>query len=594
MKTARLRAGVGAALALAACSPDAPLQVEPLRLVAEVQPLVAGHESRLAVLLYGGRLSARVPAVLPAAAELSFGYSVSGAVRAAEGAQKTTLAPVMLSLALLREGGARTLLFERRLDPRRPQERRWFDARVDLAAHAGERVVFEFVMRPDPGGTVPIAGIWEPTLQSAGAVSSRPNLLIVSIDTLRAQNVGAYGHPRDTTPFMDSLAAQGSLFENAVTASVTTGPAHMSLFTGLYPVHHGMRGGLEPRSPTATPVAVLLRGAGYHTAAFTENGYIIRELGFGDGFSEYTENPGHRKGVPGDARLTFQQAERWLARTRRRPFLLFVHTYQVHSPYLPPPETAPLFRDDEQPGTASAALRAQHDDYDREIRFVDEQLRALVDALDRRGLRDTTTLVVLSDHGEEFGEHGYFQHGSALFEESLRVPLIFEGRGIPSGRRIAEQVSLIDVMPTLLELAGVAPPPGLDGQSLLPAMRGESLPARTLFAEATAPGRWKLPFHREPWNPLLVAARSQQGKLLVHRPKSGDAAPALRFDLAADALEREPQSLGGEELAAAQALVDGYLRGRAGRPPEPAAAPELDPELRERLEGLGYVVGDTP
>ena len=594
MKRARLRAGVGAALALASCSPGAAPQVEPRPITNDVQPLTIGSETRLALLLREGRASVRVPVELPPDAELSFGYAVNAAVPA-EGAAHTRpaeLAPVVLSLALLREGGARDLLFEQRLDPRLPKERRWLDASADLSAWQGERVELEFSMRAEEGGVLPVAGFWEPTLRSASARGTRPNLLVVSLDTLRARNVGAYGHPRNTTPFIDELAASGVLFENAITASVTTGPAHMSLFTGLYPVHHGMRTGHDLRRPSATPLAAWLRRAGYHTAAFTEDGYIIRGLGFGEGFSEYSEYTGPRGTIPGDARVTFERARRWIARSRRQPFLLFVHTYQVHAPYQPPPETAGLFQDDGAPGTASAELRPQHDNYDREIRFVDQQLRELVGALDLHGLRDATTVVVLSDHGEEFGEHGYFEHGSALFEESLRVPLIFAGRDIPVGRRVAEQVSLIDVMPTLLALAGVDVPAGLDGQSLLPAMHGEPLPDRTLFAEATAPGRWRLPFFREPWNPPLVAMRSQHAKLLVHRPTQGEAAPALRFDLSADALEHAPQQLSGNDLAAAQAQADGYLHGQPADATGPA--PALDPELRERLEGLGYVLEDAP
>jgi len=590
----RLCAGLVAWLALAACEQPAPEQVEPVRLFADVQPFSIGNDTRLGLLLHEQRPSARATVTLPAAAELSFGYAVNAAVPESSRsaiAEASQLAPVTLSLSLRQENGKRELLFEQRVDPRVPSERRWVDASADLSRWQGERVELEFALRADPGGVTPVAAFWEPTLRSAGAKSDRPNLLVVSLDTLRARNVGAYGHERDTTPFLDQLAASGVLFENAITASVTTGPSHMSLFTGLYPVHHGMRRGQEQRSPSALPLALLLRRAGYHTAAFTEDGYIIRKLGFGDGFSEYSENEGSHGAIPGEARVTFERAERWLARSRRQPFLLFVHTYEVHAPYAPPAETAQLFRDDGEPGTAAPDLRPQHDNYDREIRFVDEELRGLVGALERNGLRDSTTIVVLSDHGEEFGEHGYFQHGTSLFEECLRVPLVFEGWGIPGGQRIPGQVSLIDVTPTLLALAAVEAPAGLDGESLLPAMHGKALPERELFAEAMAPGRWRRPLFREPFNPPLVAVRTQHGKLLVHRPTEGAAAPAMRIDLDSDALELAPQSLSGPELAAAQARVDGYLRGQ---PSEPAApAPPLDPELRKRLEGLGYIVGDT-
>ncbi|HXK21472.1 MAG TPA: sulfatase [Myxococcota bacterium] len=593
MTKPRLCAGLVALLALAACKQAPPEQVEPVRLFADVQPFSIGNDTRLGVLLHEQRQSARATVVLPAAAELSFGYAVNAAVPEAsrgEIAEASQLSPVALSLSLRHENGARELLFEQRVDPRVPSERRWVDASADLSRWQGERVELEFALHADPGGVTPVAAFWEPTLHSAGAKSERPNLLVVSLDTLRARNVGAYGHERDTTPFLDQLAESGVLFENAITASVSTGPSHMSLFTGLYPVHHGMRRGQEPRSPSAVPLALLLRRAGYHTAAFTEDGYLIRIFGFGDGFSEYSENTGSHGAVPGEAQVTFERAERWLARSRRRPFFLFVHTYEVHAPYMPPAETANLFRSDGEPGTAAPDLRSEQDDYDREIRFVDDKVRELIGALERNGLRNSTTVVVLSDHGEEFGEHGYFQHGTALFEESLRVPLIFEGWGIPAGERVAGQVSLIDVTPTLLALVGVQAPAGLDGENLLPAMHGKALPERELFAEAMAPGRWRRPLFYEPFNPPLVAMRSQHGKLLVHRPTEGAAAPAMRIDLDSDSLELAPQALAGDELAAAQARVDSYLRGK---PSEPAApAPPLDPELRKRLEGLGYV-GET-
>ncbi|HEX5066229.1 MAG TPA: sulfatase [Myxococcota bacterium] len=593
MTRARLRAAFAAALALAACTPGAPREQAPVRLFPDVRPFTVGSDTRLGLVLHEQRPSAVATVLLPEAAELSFGYAVNAAVREEgnERVEASQLAPVVLALTLVHKDGTREPILEQRLDPKLAKDRRWVDASADLSRFQGETVELEFAMRPEPGGVPPIAAFWEPTLHSAGARDARPNLLVVSIDTLRARNVGAYGHTRDTTPFLDELAAGGVLFENAITTAATTGPAHMSLFTGLYPVHHGIRGGHEPRRPGAVPLAVWLRDAGYHTAAFTENGYIIRGLGFGDGFSEYSENTGAKGSVPGEARVTFERARRWLARSRRQPFLLFVHTYQVHAPYAPPPETAKLFQDDDAPGTPSAELRPQHDNYDREIRFVDGQLRELVAALDAQGLRASTTLVVLSDHGEEFGEHGYFQHGTALYEESLRVPLVWSGKDIPAGRRVAEQVSLIDVMPTLLALAGVAAPKGVDGESLLPAMHGETLPERTLFAEADAPGRWKKPFFRESWNPVLVAVRSQHGKMLIHRPVHGEAAPPQRFDLDADALERAPQPLDGDDLASAERQVDGYLNGRGpdGSPPAPAPEPELDPELRERLEALGYI-----
>ena len=176
-----------------------------------------GKEAREALILRDQRRSVRVPARLPAAAELSFGYAVSGRTGAKDGPQTDALAAVTLEIALLREDGERVPLFERRLDPKLPRDRRWFDATADLSAWQGESVSLELALRPEPGGATPMAGFWEPTLRSAGTQTARPNLLVISIDTLRARNVGAYGLARDATPFMDELAKRGALFENAIT-----------------------------------------------------------------------------------------------------------------------------------------------------------------------------------------------------------------------------------------------------------------------------------------------------------------------------------------------------------------------------------------
>ena len=202
--------------------------------------------------------------------------------------------------------------------------------------------------------------------------------------------------------------------------------------------------------------------------------------------------------------------------------------------------------------------------------------------------------MILSDHGEEFHEHGYYQHGGALFEETLRIPLILIGPGIPAGR-ITSQVSLIDVLPTVLDYVGEDPPPGLDGVSLLGAVEGgEEIAQRTLFAEARGKKRWLRPFRGEAWSPPLIALRSQHGKFVVHRPSVGEAEPTVHYDLRMDALEASPRRVEGEELAAVDAQVADYLESRLSDAEisRPDAVDEIDPALRERLELLGYLDGD--
>jgi arylsulfatase A-like enzyme len=223
---------------------------------------------------------------------------------------------------------------------------------------------------------------------------------------------------------------------------------------------------------------------------------------------------------------------------------------------------------------------------------VDDELRELFATLEAAGLADATVVAVLSDHGEEFAEHGGFQHGGAVYEESLRIPLLFWGPGrIPASRRYSEAVSLIDVAPTLVDLVGLPVPEDLDGISLKPALvDGASLPERPLFSEAQATVRWIDPLVQEAWNPPVFAVRTGDGKFIVHRPTAGEAQPMLRFDLDADPDERTPLPVASEQARAIRALVAPHAPGALGAAPRGAAGPEADvsPELRERLRALGY------
>jgi arylsulfatase A-like enzyme len=266
----------------------------------------------------------------------------------------------------------------------------------------------------------------------------------------------------------------------------------------------------------------------------------------------------------------------------------------VHTPYAPPPRYRTLFAGDGSDGPAQPEIRALRDAYDREIRYVDDELRGLFAALAERGLDESTLVVVTADHGEEFLEHGLLQHGAALYEESLRVPLLLWGPGrIPAGVRIPDAVSLIDVMPTLLGLVGLRGDDPLDGVDLGPLLRGDGVLApRTLVAEARAPLRYLGPRSLESWTPPLVTLRDPHQKFVVHRPPHGAADEILAFDLARDPGERSPRAVRGDEARRVLQRVDRYLGGRGGTGPDPGAAeaPEqLDPALREQLRALGYL-----
>jgi arylsulfatase A-like enzyme len=520
--------------------------------------------------------------VVPPGGVLAFGYGVR------EETARQGGGPVGFSVAIDTQDSDPVELFAATLDPDGGDPVGWREATVDLSAWAGLRASLVFTTRrlDESGFSLPV--YCDPIVYARPRPTDRPNVILVSLDTLRARSLGAYGYGRDTSPFLDELAQHGAVFEQAMTASVTTSPAHMSLFTGLYPMRHGIREGLDRKAPGVVTLARRFRDAGYRTAAFTENGYLVRRRGFGAGFSEYTENVGEHLKAPGEARRTFAQARRWLDHHRDTPFFLFVHTYEVHSPYDPEPAYAALFAGDGASGPDDDAIRDARDRYDREIRIVDDELERLFESLAAAGLDRDTIVAIVSDHGEEFAEHGGFQHGGAVFEESVGVPLIFVAPGRIDGPiRDATPVSIVDVAPTLLDLAGIDALDRIDGTSLAGVLAGDrSVAERSLLAEARAKRRWIDPTRNEAWNPPLIAVRRGHEKFIVHRPERGPADPMLRFDLANDPDESRPLPIDTERRREIDALVDRYL-GRPADAPVPRE-PDVSPELRDRLRALGY------
>jgi arylsulfatase A-like enzyme len=247
-----------------------------------------------------------------------------------------------------------------------------------------------------------------------------------------------------------------------------------------------------------------------------------------------------------------------------------------------------LFVGDGVSGPDDATIRSERDRYDREIRSVDDELARLFDALANAGLAETTVVAIVSDHGEEFAEHGGFQHGGAVFEESIGVPLIFVAPGRIDGPiRHEAPVSIVDVAPTLLELAGIGDAARVDGTSLVGVFDGEApIAERSLLAEARATRRWLDPTRHEAFSPPLIAVRRGHEKFIVHRPDRGPAETMLRFDLADDPSESRPLEIEPELRREIDALVDRYLeRSRTAPDPED---PDVSPELRDRLRALGY------
>lgn len=365
---------------------------------------------------------------------------------------------------------------------------------------------------------------------TGGAPEGRPSFLLISLDTTRADRLGCYGFARAATPNLDRWAAEGALFENAATPVPVTLPAHASLLTGLVPNRHGVRNNGTYRLAEQLPtLATLLASAGYDTAAVVGAVVLDRQYGLARGFARYDdriERTPELESAERDA-ASVTDAALAAAGSLRKPFLLFVHYYDPHAHYRPPPPFSETFRDSP---------------YDGEIAYVDREIGRLRRGLEARGLLEETVVLVTADHGEGLGEHGEATHGLLLYQSTLRIPLILVAPGrVPAGVRSGVFARLTDVLPTLLELAGVAAPSGLDGRSLLPALRTASRP--------TEQPPWLLlesdyGYEAYGWAPLRGVTDGRWKWIRAPRPEL--------YDLATDPHERT--DLAGREAEAAAKL----------------------------------------
>jgi arylsulfatase A-like enzyme len=520
---------------------------------------------------------------------LRFGFGIE------EAAWAEGFAPARFTVSAVREDGSAMLLFERRLDPARDlRDRRWFDAVVPLEDFAGSTVGFAF-----EAAAIPVDGIGDPrslpvfsnpeVRPEEPPRSARPNLVLISLDTLRAKSVGVYGNRRATTPTLDArVAGEGALVRQVVAPVPYTPPSHMTMLTGLEPCVHGIRKRGDHLAPEHHTLAEILRAAGYRTAAFTEDAYVVAAAGFARGFDTYSEERSDEKASPGFGVETFAKVESWLASSPPEPFFLFAHTYQVHAPYTPPRSYDAFFPDVVLEG--KPALDELLRDYEREIRYTDDLLASTLNVLDTRGLSERTVLVVTSDHGETFGEALIGGHGFNLKDSELLVPLMIRAPGIvPAGTIVQEQVGLVDLAPTLLELLGL---PGAE-------MQGRSF-AALLGAKAR---RFD---ERSAWSTLELtfsdSVRTRDWKYL--RAMSGELEDRL-YDLGRDPEERHSIARERPDLVerARRELREHQERCGAWKLRHPTSQPLDDSldhrpdwlvnrdEVTRKLQSLGYVEG---
>jgi arylsulfatase A-like enzyme len=318
----------------------------------------------------------------------------------------------------------------------------------------------------------------------------KPNVLLISLDTVRRDHCSAFGYDLDTTPNLTQLAKQGTLFDLAYAPSSTTAPSHATMFTSLYPISHGVVKNGVGLSDTYETLAEIFKAQGYQTAAVVSSFVLHSKFGFAQGFSHFDDDflSSERKTdikewegqeIEGafDRRGNYvtERAIHWLGNERNgtEPFFMFVHYFDAHNPYDP----VEPFRSAFAPKNPSAgAVEKAIGRYDAQIAFVDECMGKLLAEMDRTGLKNNTLIIVVSDHGEGLMQHGFMYHGVHIYEEAVRVPVIFRFPGrIEKGMVLTGPVGLVDLAPTILSLADIdVLNSAFQGQNLAPALYGRS------------------------------------------------------------------------------------------------------------------------
>ncbi len=482
------------------------------------------------------------------------------------------------------------------------------------AAGAAER---KKPVRPDLEFRIAVTGdcgvlIAEPLLREAQP-TGRKNLLLVSIDTLRKDSLSCYGYSRPTSPFIDELARRGARFETVCAVAPYTLPTHATMLTGLMPPRHGaVHTSDRLVTERVSYLPHLMRAAGYHTAAFTGGGFVSDGFGFDAGFDRFTiTDPIKAVDEHIDALGPKERSQRqkqnldaaaaWVESRGHEPWFLFVHTFAVHE-YLPPGQDFALF--DTKPTTtpgrvfpnwlldqtwqkepASAGDVAHlRDRYDATIHYADRRLHDFLHRLELAGELKDTVIAIVSDHGEEFMEHGGLRHSVTLYEEMLQVPWIFVAPSIAANTVVKDPVSQADLMPTLLELLNIDRPANLDGHSRVPALRGDrsGFIDTPLYAQVASPYSRRTALRRGNWK-LIENDASAYSDGVVQVP------PIQFFDLKNDPGERSSIEKSEERafsnVSTALTTIEAYLRARAVGKVES----QVDSELAERLRQLGYV-----
>jgi arylsulfatase A-like enzyme/tetratricopeptide (TPR) repeat protein len=404
------------------------------------------------------------------------------------------------------------------------------------------------------------------------------NVLLITLDTTRADRIGAYGYEPAETPRLDALAEEGILFEQTITPTAFTLPSHSSILTGLYPPFHGVRlNGGTALAEVHETLAERLAVAGYRCGAVVGAFVIDQRWGLGQGFESFDDDfemePEQKLDLAGVQRTGDRVVDlglEWLGQGDGRPFFAWLHFYDPHIPYAPPEPYASRFG-----GRGGDGL------YDGEIAFTDAQVGRVLDWLEKRGLAESTIVVVVGDHGESLGEHGESEHGYYIYDATVKVPLIIRvpGSGV-EGLRVAQQVRTVDVLPTVLGLVGVEAPTTVHGESVVPLMIDpEAGEPRVAYSESMAVNL------QYGWSALYGLRNAEHKYVDAPRPEL--------YDLDLDPSENRNLVREMPELATEMQTELAALRDRiAAGAPEVEDA-DLDDETLSMLAALGYVGGES-
>jgi arylsulfatase A-like enzyme len=520
---------------------------------------------------------------------------------------------VLFRVEIETKGEERTVLFAEKLKFSRQQE--ISVQKIDLSSYESKisRLYFQTEGIPDKNGSN--SSVWINPILFRKAAGTPPNVILVSIDTLRADHLGCYGYPYETSPSLDALAREGVLFRHTFSTTSWTLPSHVALLTSLNTPKHQVINILHKMKDSLPTTADILRNNGYYCAAFTGGGFVRRSYGFSKGFDSFHQiMKGNNLAVRRDeAESLSRRTSAWLDENCDKNFFLFLHTYQPHMPYENNSQAGKMFLDENSrwqkvrpkdifQGTGKYRTKLSEEDrqnvialYDGEIRYTDEYLiKPLVEKLKALGIYDNTLLIITSDHGEEFYEHQNWLHGSTLYNESIKIPLIIK---FPASRyrgtKVEDIARITDITPTILEEAKVDPGSfDFDGKSLLSLITGKEREERIFYAD--------LIFRRlKDTAPQMFATNRNGLKIIQSNKTKSTFTKKFAADIGEKKVELYDLEKDQEELTnlanrrdyqelclTVMENIARYYQVGAG---QKAQSITIDEELRQTLKALGYI-----